>query len=89
MLLKNLWICIFQYLITENFLYFKNCLIIASALLIHFKAEARVYKEVTQLSDFFVTTTISLHEKLLSHRDVLFFYMEFAGYHWLNVSCVP
>jgi hypothetical protein len=33
----------------------------------------RVEKEVTQLSDFFVTTTISLHAKFLSHRDVLFF----------------
>jgi hypothetical protein len=35
--------------------------------------QSRVYKEVTQLSDFFVTTTISLHAKILSHRDVLFF----------------
>jgi hypothetical protein len=35
--------------------------------------QSRVYKEVTQLSDFFVTTTISLQAKLLSHRDVLFF----------------
>jgi hypothetical protein len=35
--------------------------------------QPRVYTEVTQLSDFFVTTTISLHAKLLLHRDVLFF----------------
>jgi hypothetical protein len=28
-----------------------------------FKPKSRVYKEVTQLSDFFVTTTISLHAR--------------------------
>jgi hypothetical protein len=32
------------------------------------------FKEVMQLSDFFVTTTIFLHAKLLYHRDVLVFF---------------